>query len=117
MKTIPRVLAIHAEEAAFLWLLRDAAVDAPHYKIGELSRLDNRVEAHIDGLRIAGDDGWEIVWKQAEGRSEPGELFAAAVMAFENGDTKRIDAVLNLAATKPELGRAVVSATGWLSDS
>lgn len=117
MSIIHVVIEQHAEEAAFLWLLRDNAVGAPHYLPIDLKRLDNRIEAHIDGLRIAGDDGWQIVWKQAEERAEPGELFAAAVIAFESGDAKRIEAVLNLAATKPEASRGVVSATGWLPDS
>ena len=66
---------------------------------------------------VAGDPGWDIVWKQAEGRPEPGELFAAGVLAFESDDAARIDKVLSLATTKPELGRAVVSATGWLPDA
>jgi uncharacterized protein (TIGR02270 family) len=112
---IPEVVSQHAEEAAFLWLLRDNAIGAPHYDSTDLQRLDNRVEAHLDGLRVAGDPGWDIVWKQAEERPEAGELFAAGVLALESGDAARIDNVLSLAATKPELLRAVVSAAGWLS--
>ena len=114
---IPEVVSQHAEEAAFLWLLRDSAVGAPHYKPIDLQRLDNRVEAHIDGLRVAGDPGWDIVWKQAEERPEPGELFAAGVLAFESGIASRTDSVLTLASTKPDLGRAVASALGWLPDA
>jgi hypothetical protein len=55
---IPTIIEQHAEEAAFLWLLRDAAVRAPHYSLKNLADLDNRVEAHLDGLRIAGLEGW-----------------------------------------------------------
>lgn len=51
------IVSQHAEEAAFLWLLRDRAVYAPHYSLADLSELDDRVEAHLDGLRIAGDAG------------------------------------------------------------
>jgi hypothetical protein len=57
---IKHIVEQHAEEAAFLWLLRDAAVGAPHYDLKDLARLDERVEAHLDGLRIAGVEGWEI---------------------------------------------------------
>lgn len=42
-----------AEEAAFLWLKRDHAVRAPHYSLGDIVKLDERVEAHLDGLRVA----------------------------------------------------------------
>ena len=51
MKTINVVEPIvtqHAEDTAFLWLLRDSAVNEPHYKLSDLSKLDNRLEAHID---------------------------------------------------------------------
>ena len=79
---MPRILTHiveqHAEEAAFLWLLRDKAVDAPHYKRHHLARLDERVEAHVDGLRVAGEAGREIAWSQLQQWGEMGEMFAAA---------------------------------------
>jgi uncharacterized protein (TIGR02270 family) len=114
---IELVVEQHAEESAFLWLIRDAAVRAPHYKPHERKRLDNRVEAHLDGLRVAGDPGWEIAWKQVEERTEPGEIFAVAVLAFESGDAKKIESVLTLAVKKPELARAAASALGWLPEA
>ena len=52
--TISAIIEQHAGEAAFLWTLRDAAGGEPHYKLWELAKLDDRVEAHIDGLRVAG---------------------------------------------------------------
>ena len=110
---IPVVIEQHAEEAAFLWLLRDAAVYAPHYSLGDLAHLDDRVEAQIDGLRIAGEAGWEIC-REALGREEPGEVFAAAVLAYESGDDDRIQTVLSVGSAVPELSRVLVSALGWL---
>ena len=47
-------------EAAFLWPLRDAAIRASRYNLRTAAELDDRVEAHIDGLRIAGHAGWAI---------------------------------------------------------
>ncbi len=104
----------HAEEAAFQWLLRDAAVGEPHYSLNDLAVLDNRVEAHLDGLRIAGGAGWEIC-KEALGEEEAGEVFAAAVMAFENGSDERIQTVLEAGSGSPELSRPLISALGWLA--
>jgi uncharacterized protein (TIGR02270 family) len=107
------IVSQHAEEAAFLWLLRDAAVWAPHYALRDLVRLDDRVDAQIDGLRIAGDSGWQHC-RAALTYHEPGEVFAAALMAFESRDRTRIQKVIDVALTAPGLGRAVVSALGWL---
>src|SRR3569623_1592094 len=107
------ILDQHAEEAAFLWLQRDRAVTAPHYTLDDLARLDERVEAHLDGLRVAGEDGWAIAHKQLAFK-KPGEVFAATALAFDSGDARRIQAVLDVALTKPPLARALVSALGWL---
>src|SRR5690242_19754798 len=93
---IPVVLDRHAEEAAFLWLLRDRAVDEPHFKLFQLTELDARVEAHVDGLRVAGDVGWDIVLTALiEGGAS--EVYPAALLALEDGDAGKIQAVLNSA--------------------
>ncbi len=114
MIIIPVILEQHAEEAAFLWLLRDSAVNEPHYSLSDVAHLDDRTEAHIDGLRIAGDEGWEIC-KETLTWEEAGEIFTAAVLAFESGDEDRIQTVLEAVGDVPELGRGIVSALGWLS--
>lgn len=107
------VIFQHAEEAAFLWLLRNRAVSAPHFKLNHLARLDNRVEAHIDGLRVAGDVGWELLVEQL-GHEEAGEVFAAGVLALEGRDAARIGRVLAVAERVAETGRGLVSALGWV---
>lgn len=118
MKTpiIKPIIEQHAEEAAFLWLLRDVAVYEPHYSLKDLVHLDDRVEAHIDGLRIAGDVGWDIC-KAALTLEEPGEIFTAAVLAFEGDKGMRVDDVIRVAVNSPETWRALVSAMGWISEN
>ena len=115
-QTIPNVLSRHAEEAAFLWLLRNRAVDLPHFALRQLAGLDQRVEAHLDGLRVAGEAGWLRAWKEFEDFTGPGEAFCAASLAFEAADPGRMQALLDAVGTKRNLGRAVASAIGWLSD-
>ncbi|MEA3457145.1 MAG: TIGR02270 family protein [Candidatus Thermoplasmatota archaeon] len=110
---IESIVEQHAEEAAFLWILRDAAVQAPHYSLNDLADLDERVEAHIDGLRIAEDVGWSIC-ADALAQEEPGEVFAAAILAFESGQDQRIKMVLEAGARDLELSRGLISALGWL---
>jgi uncharacterized protein (TIGR02270 family) len=113
---LEHIVEQHAEEAAFLWLLRDAATEAPHYKRHHLARLDERVEAHIDGLRVAGEAGWRIAMTELKAHPEPGELFAAGVLALESGERARIDPLVALAAeAEPEVRRGFVGAIAWCS--
>ncbi len=107
------VVTQHAEDAAFLWLSRDRAIRAPHYSLKDLLRLDERVEANIDGLRVAGATGWELVAKELT-RELPGEVFVAAVLAFESKMTERIDLVLKLSLSDSSLVRPLISALGWM---
>src|SRR5512145_562956 len=76
----PEIVSQHAEEAAFLWTLRSRAVGEPHYAPKDLARLDERVEAHLDGLRVAGPIGWEFC-KGNLAHEGPGEVFALSVFA------------------------------------
>ncbi len=110
---IPHIIDQHAEEAAFLWLLRHNAVYAPHYNLKDLAKLDGRVEAHIDGLRIAGDYGWEACCHNLEFK-ERGEVFIAAVLALEGNLIDRIDKVYQVAEEAPETLTGLISAFGWV---
>lgn len=112
---IPLVLTQHAEEAAMLWHLRQAAVGQPHYLGWELSKLDNRLDAHLDGLTVAADAGWQFAVEQLDAHPEPGESFACAYLAFAGGNQARIGRALE-AAVVPANARGVVSALGWLPD-
>ena len=107
------VVIQHADNAAFLWLQRDAAVLAPHYSLKDLTDLDERVEANLDGLKIAGVRGWEIC-EQALDNEEPGEVFTAAVVAFDSQNGNRIDTVVTAGCKTLENSRALISALGWL---
>jgi uncharacterized protein (TIGR02270 family) len=111
---IPRIISQHAEEAAFLWLLRDRAVGASRYTLPELVRLDDRVEANIDGLRIAGEPGWEIVVDELK-HAGSGEVFLAAVLALESADNARFDLVMEKICAFPVSARGFISAFGWVS--
>ena len=113
LSVILRVVSQHAESVGMLWVLRSYSVGAPHYRLRQLTRLDSRLDAHIDGLRISGNAGWEIAARELAWK-EAGEVFAAAVLALESGDRDRVDAVLAFAAPDRGLSRGAISALGWL---
>src|SRR5258708_25501315 len=96
---IEDVVTQHAEEASFLALLHDSAVRAAHFRLRDLGNLDERLEAHLDGLRIAGEAGWAIAKEQLS-TGEPGEVFSAAILAFEALDGKRTEDVFRVVADR-----------------
>jgi uncharacterized protein (TIGR02270 family) len=106
------VVTQHAEDASFLWLLRHAALSQPRFSLADLSDLDNRVEANLDGLRIAGESGWNVL-QETFSFEEPRDLFAAGSLAFGSGNLEWIDFVLESAAKKPETISGIISALGW----
>jgi len=110
---VEEVAALHVEEAASLWGQRDAAIRAPHYVLKDLIKLEERLEAHLDGLRVADELGWEMIKQTAEGGA-PGAVFAAGVRAFESGNEARIQTVLEAGTATPEASRGLISALGWL---
>ncbi len=116
---IAEVIDRHAEDAALLWLRRNDAVQASHFNLPDLVRLDNQLEAHLDGLRVAEADmpgaAWvvcehELAWK------ESGEIFPAAILAWKSGIEQRIRTVMNVAANSYECSRPLVSSLAWLSE-
>jgi uncharacterized protein (TIGR02270 family) len=110
---IPQIVEQHAEEAAFLWLLRRNAVRAPHYRLKDIIKLDNRVEAHIDGLRIAGNAGWQLC-AEALQFEEAGEFFAAGLLALESRDPAKLEHVVSAVERVPDSAEGLISAMGWV---
>jgi uncharacterized protein (TIGR02270 family) len=113
LKSVLPVISQHADEASFLWTLRSRGAKAPNYGLPDLAKMDCRVEAHLDGLRIARDKGWKICEKQLAA-NEKGEVFVAAVLAFESCDRQRIEQVLKVRTAEPNEAGGLVSALGWL---
>jgi uncharacterized protein (TIGR02270 family) len=111
--TLKTSLIQHATETSFLWEARRTAVDSSNYSISDLNKLDRRIEAHLDGLRIAGEDGWEICKEELRWKG-PGEVFAAAVLALEGGNRDWIAEVVKIGTAEPEAVRGLISALGWL---
>ena len=82
---IEEIVEQHFEEASFLWSQRDVAVTATNYVLSDLAFLDERIEAHVDGLRVAGDYGWALCEAGLDPQ-DPGTVFTSSILAFESAD-------------------------------
>lgn len=82
----------HAEMAAFLWTVYDRHLlhpdENPEMDEERLQRLVERLDAHLDGLRVAGEAGQEIAEALYAEYPEPGELFVLRML--QDGAPARI---------------------------
>ncbi|MEI8699804.1 MULTISPECIES: hypothetical protein [unclassified Mesorhizobium] len=105
------IIRQHAEMAAFLWTVYDRHLlypeENPDMDEERVARLVERLEAHLDGLRVAGNIGREIAQERYAEYPEPGELFVIRMLSA--ADSLRI---VNL---DPAKVRAWISANQQLS--
>ena len=106
------VVEEHAGEAAFLWRLRERAIQAPHYSLKQLALLDARVLAHLAGLCTAGTAGLELA-QRGLGELDGGTLFVAAYLAFSSGERDRMREAIVIALSSPQLMDSLVAALAW----
>ena len=111
---IAAIVQQHADDALHLRHVRSVLVRAPHVRLLQLGRLDERLDAHLDGLAVAGEFGLARAQAALE-QPGCGEVFAALAAALQAQDAAMQQRVLALAPTAPEARRGIVSALGWTS--
>ena len=111
---IPVVVAQHVEESTILRRTRAVLVRASHVKLKHLSRWDERIAAHLDGVAVAGEFGWKLCEAGLE-NSGVGEVFVAAVRAIQDKNSQRLDRLIVLVEAIPQSESGLSSAFGWVS--
>jgi uncharacterized protein (TIGR02270 family) len=109
---VPGVLVQHAEDAAILQATRSLLIAAPHVRLRHLKRFDDRLDAHMDGLRVAAVDAWPVLEGELETPST-GRVFAAAALALESGSLARLERLYALTEAVPESRPGLLGAFGW----
>lgn len=89
---IPAIAEEHFEELQFLWSQRRNALRSAAYTIREIAMLEERIEAHTQGLLVLGDDLLEFVGKALDG-GDPLLAFAAAYVLLRFGTSQAVERV------------------------
>lgn len=111
---VPVVVMQHVEDAAHLRHVRSVLVRAPHVRLLQLGRIDERIAAHLDGIAVAGAYGAGLT-QQALERPGAGAVFAATVGAIADRDADRLDKLLAITEAVPASRAGLLSAFGWVS--
>ena len=61
---IPALVARHAEDAAFYWSQQDAGATAFLVRPARLFHFDDLLDAHLEGLAVAGPEGVTLAYTQ-----------------------------------------------------
>lgn len=92
---LPEIVRQHAEMAAFLWTVYDWQLlhpeEEPEVQTEGLERTLERLEAHLDALRVAGADGRRIAEERFSEYPEAGELFVLRML--DGNVTSRVKAL------------------------
>lgn len=85
------LLVEHYEELEFLWTQRQSIVLSPKLTMRELRDVDARIESHVEGLLVGGEQTIPIV-KEGLAAEDSAIAFAAAytLLRLENSEAARI---------------------------
>ncbi|MBN8747719.1 Uncharacterised protein [Xylophilus ampelinus] len=108
------VVAQHAEDAVLLRNTRTHLVRAPHVRLHQLARLDERMAGHLDGLAVAGEVGARMATEAME-RPGSAEVFVVAVCAIERRDPVGLERLFAMVEAVPESRPGLFSTVGWVS--
>jgi uncharacterized protein (TIGR02270 family) len=106
------------ENASALWTDRERAVHSLAYSatFDDVTQLDERVDAQLDGLRTCGEEGQSHAWAALDLKG-PGEIFTNAVLVSENATegTRQIEDLIQVVGENPKAPRPVSVALDWVS--
>jgi uncharacterized protein (TIGR02270 family) len=111
-RVMPAIVQQHADDAASIHSTRSALVRAPHVKLRHLRNFDDRLNAHLEGLRIAGAAADSICAAALESAGI-GEIFVATMRALDGRDATGLRRLLAMSESVTGYRRGLISAFGW----
>jgi hypothetical protein len=121
LPTIPPLITRHAGDAAFYWQQHDQSAHSPLVGLGHLREFDRLLDAHLDGLRVAGDAGWQAALAALQRWRKAPEVFVCATLALESAQNsaqkeggERLEQTWHVVQTQPDrMLRGWIAALAW----
>lgn len=115
--TVANVVNQHIEESGFYWWHRQGALWNPQFTASQLSRFDRMLDAHLEGLRVAGEEALELAQAYFEKNQTPEDAFTYAYLCMHNNAFGHMDNLLDTVAQKDILLDGAAAALLWLPEA
>lgn len=110
---IQSIVEQHVEESAFCWLRREDALWQPSVSFNQFNRFDQRLDAHLEGLRLAGDVEWSYALQRMNRWKTVDEVFAGSYLAIQLGDEEKLNTITKIAQENPNTIAGIATALHW----
>lgn len=104
----------HADEIPILLHMRNRFLRSASTYPSDLRALDKRLAANLEGLAIAGDDGWRAAVALFEDRPEPATITAVANLAYFHGNDLYLAYLRDALGTDHSLIEMAAFGLSWL---
>ncbi|WP_354684934.1 HEAT repeat domain-containing protein [Cupriavidus necator] len=112
---IAPLVARHASDAAFYWLRLDQSAGSFQFTPPHFRRFNDRLDAHLEGLSVAGAEGIRPALAALERWQKSGEAFVCTWLAGQYPDGDLQETLESYLERLPDsLLRGAISALAWL---
>ncbi|MFK7767241.1 MAG: hypothetical protein AB8B55_08460 [Mariniblastus sp.] len=108
------ILSQHLEEAAFYWVRRQAGVWSPAFDKSEIGRIDGLLDAHLEGLRIAGVAAVEPAIRNLNRWKTADEAFVSTYVLTHFPDKDNLRILETYVHDMPQLINGAAAAMFWV---
>ncbi|MEO0915403.1 MAG: hypothetical protein AAFY31_00210, partial [Pseudomonadota bacterium] len=107
------ILRVHCEDAAFLFTLREKALEAPNYRLIDIYDLEERMRGHLSAVLLADEAGAAMAADVLAENTGPGELFVAAYVVAHRTGPQGLVALIEAWDADLNYARSFVAALAW----
>jgi len=113
---IPAVLEQHLEDAAFCWLRRQGGLWSPLFAREHLGRVDRLLDAHLEGLRVAGAAAVAPALHNLQRWKTADEAFVSTYVLAHTPDDGALAALEQELEQAPDMAQGAAAALLWAGD-
>ncbi|MGV8834870.1 HEAT repeat domain-containing protein [Cellvibrio sp.] len=110
---IKSIIEQHVEEAAYCWLRLENALWHPAFNLLQLNRCNERLDAHLEGLRLAEDSVWPYALKRMNQWKTADEIFAASYIAIQACNEDYLHSIVRIVSSNSVAAAGITAALQW----